>query len=396
MLLVPRLFERIKLPGLLGLILAGALLGPPGFGTVPANDSLVGFFAEIGKLMLMFLIGLEINLEQFSKARLKAIVFGTLTFILPLVLSALLARYYNYSWTSSILIGSLLASHTLLAFPLLEKSGLASSQPASVTIGATILTDMAALMTLAICASIHATGFSQRQISIQLVELIIFVFLVVFGISYVARRLLLRYRHSDDATLIAVLLVMSITSIGAVLIHLEDIVGAFLAGLAVNSIARSSRTREIIGTVGHALFIPAFFFSIGMQLSIGPLLTQLLKTPGIIIGLLSVLLAGKFIAATIAAWLYGYSRDEQGLMWSLTLPQVAATLAAAFVAFEVKNVEGLRLIDEPIIAAVLLLMLTTTIAGPILTSQYARRLAKNSQQAGPIGQRSERNLNSPS
>ncbi len=374
-LVVPRLFERISLPGLLGLILAGALLGPPGAGLVKANDNILGFFAEIGKLMLMFLIGLEINLDQFNKARLKAITFGALTFAAPMALAALLARHHGYSWHSSILIGSLLASHTLLAFPLLEKAGLAGGQPAAITVGATIFTDIAALLTLAICVSIHTTGFSERQIAIQVAELAVYVVVVVLGLSAVARRLVARFRHSDDAILIAVLLVMAVASIGAVLIRMEDIIGAFLAGLAVNSFTRSSRARNNLRTIGEAMFIPAFFFSIGTQLSIGPLAAQTAGNPSLVVGLLVALLVGKFVAAAVAASLFGHTGSERNLMWSLTLPQVAATLAAAFVAFEVKNSNGARLIDEPVLAAVILLMLATTILGPMLTLRFVRRLS---------------------
>jgi Kef-type K+ transport system membrane component KefB len=361
-LAVPRLFERMQLPGLLGLILA--------------NDRVIELFAEIGKLMLMFLIGLEINLNQFNRVRLKAIAFGALTFAAPLLIAAFIARHNGYSWISAILIGSLLASHTLLAFPLLEKAGLVEREAATVTVGATIFTDIAALSTLAICASIHSTGLSERQIAIQAAELLAFVLVVVFGLGVVGRRLVDHFRNSDDGTLVVMLLVMAVASIGAVLIRLEDIIGAFLAGLAVNSVARSSHTRETIRLLGHTLFIPAFFFAIGTKLLIGPLAAQILNNPAIVIGLVVALFTGKLIAAGIAATSFGYTSDERGMMWSLTLPQVAATLAAAFVAFEVRNAQGARLIDEPVIAAVLLLMLLTTILGPLMTSHYASRLAK--------------------
>jgi Kef-type K+ transport system membrane component KefB len=377
-LAAPRLFERMQLPGLLGLILAGAVLGPPGFGIIAANNETLELFAEIGKIMLMFLIGMEINLEGFRKARVGSLVFGVLTFSIPMTLGALVARTYDYSWTAAVLVGSLLASHTLLAFPILEKAGLTESRGATVAVGATIFSDIAALMTLSICATIHSSGFSQQQIVIQLVALVGFVLFVVLGLSAIARRLLARFRRSDDATLIVILLIMAVASIGAVLIRLEDIVGAFLAGLAANSVARSSRARENIRVVGTALFIPAFFFSIGTKFLIGPLASQIVSGPGLVFGLLAALLAGKFLAAMIAAGAFGYSASERGLIWSLTLPQVAATLAAAFVAFEVKNSQGIRLIDEPIIAAVLLLMLSTTILGPVLTARYARQLGNAS------------------
>ncbi len=183
--------------------------------------------------------------------------------------------------------------------------------------------------------------------------------------------------------MIAILLIMAVASIGAAAIRLEDIVGAFLAGLAVNAATSHSRARESIQTVGSALFVPAFFFAVGMQISLGPIWEHVSGRPALIAGIVAALFVGKYIAASIAAWAFGYSRDERMMMWSLSLPQVAATLAAAFVAFGVKNQAGERMIDEPIITAILLLMVLTSMIGPLLTGRYARRFA--GRQASAAG-----------
>lgn len=380
-LVVPRLFERIQLSGLLGLILAGALIGPPGFGLVALNDRVVELFAEIGKLMLVFIIGLEIDLQQFREAKWRSILFGLLTFLLPLAGATLISHYYGYGWNSALLIGSLLASHTLIGFPILQRNGIARIQPATVTVGATIFTDIAALLTLAICATVHATGFSPRHFTYQLIAIALYVPIVVFGLSFAASKFARRYRESEDASIVAILLIMAVASIGAAAIRLEDIVGAFLGGLAVNAANTRGRARDSIQLVGSALFVPAFFFAVGMQISLGPIWQHVSSRPALIAGIVAALLAGKYMAASIAAWAFGYSRDERMMMWSLSLPQVAATLAAAFVAFGVKNPAGERLIDEPIITAILLLMVLTSILGPLLTAHYARRFAARAAPA---------------
>jgi Kef-type K+ transport system membrane component KefB len=383
-LALPRLFERLRLPGLLGLVAAGAVLGPPGLGLIAAEDRVVELFAEIGKLMLMFIIGLEIDLRLFNRVRLKSILFGLLTFLLPFVGAMMVAREFGYGWNSAVLIGSLLASHTLIAFPIIQRLDLAQRESVAVTVGATILTDVLALLTLAVCASIHVSGFAPQRLALQVTEILIYVLVVVVSLGWVARRLIARYRNSDDAITIALLLVMALASIGAALIRLEDIVGAFLAGLAVNSATRLSKPRELISLLGHTLFIPAFFFTIGFQLSLGPMWSQISSHSAIVAGLAGALVAGKYLAADISSRIFGYSREERMLMWSLSLPQVAATLASAFVAFGVKNHVGERLIDVRIVSTILVLMLLTTVVGPMLTLRYGKRVAAEQPASRPI------------
>ena len=150
-LIVPPIFERLRLPGLVGLLAAGIVLGPDGLGILNAESETMKLLSNIGKIYLMFVAGLEIDLEDFRKTKERSLGFGIATFLIPLIFGALVGRFFNFGWNSSILIGSLLASHTLLGFPIVNRLGVTSNQAVTVTIGATIFTDIAALLVLAMC-----------------------------------------------------------------------------------------------------------------------------------------------------------------------------------------------------------------------------------------------------
>ena len=154
----PPLVERMGLPGILGLMLGGVVLGPHVLDISPRSSEIGNFFSELGRVFLMFLIGLEINLKDFRKQAVASSVFGLATFAVPMAAGVAVGFAFGYGTNASILIGSLLASHTLLALPVLEKFGLQNSRFALATIGATIFTDIASLLVLAVCLSVHISG----------------------------------------------------------------------------------------------------------------------------------------------------------------------------------------------------------------------------------------------
>lgn len=375
-LFVPKICSRIGLPSAVGLLGAGILLGPTGLKVAPENSHVAAFFAEIGKLLLMFFAGLEIDIEQFTRTRNRSMLFGGLTFSLPLLTGMGVGLAFGYGWLSALLIGSLLASHTLLGFPIVQRLGLTNREAVTVTVGATIFTDLGSLLILAICLPVHTTGFSWNAFLLQLLELAIYIPVVLLVLSALGRRFL---KHRGDTTenqFFMILLIMVLASEGAELIHLEAIIGAFLAGLAVNRFVKHSEAKEQLEFLGNTLFIPMFFVSIGFLIDIRVFAGTLLNHWGLVAGIVGGLIVSKFAAAIAAQRIFGYSRDESLLMGALSLPQVAATLAAALVAFEAKNSAGERLINEPVINTVIILMVVTSILGPILTEQFARRLAQ--------------------
>src|SRR5687768_17407144 len=154
---IPPLCRRVRLPAVVGLLAAGVLFGPYGFHVAPKHGEVADFFAELGKLLLMFFAGMEIDLVQFTRTRNRSIAFGLLTFAFPLSAGLLVGFWAGYPWVGALLIGSLLASHTLIGFPIVEKLGKLRNEAVTVTIGATVFTDVASLLVLAICVPIHVS-----------------------------------------------------------------------------------------------------------------------------------------------------------------------------------------------------------------------------------------------
>jgi Kef-type K+ transport system membrane component KefB len=381
-LLIPPLCRRLRVPPGVGLLLAGVALGPSGLHTLPKGAPVAEFFAEIGKLLLMFFAGLEIDLSQFRRTGARSLVFGFLTFSIPLVVGLGVGMLAGYGWLAAVLLGSLMASHTLLGFPIVQRMKLVTDEAVAVTIGGTVFTDLASLLVLAVCLPIHSSGFSASMFAVQIGELMAYVLLVFVGLSAFGRWLIERTRDSKERQVTLILLIVALAGFGAEVINLEPIIGAFLAGLAINRALTRSEAKEQLDFLGNTLFIPMFFVSIGFLIDVRVFLQTLVGRTGLVVGIVGGLIAAKSLAAQLTQRLFAYSRSEGRLIWSLSLPQVAATLAAAIVAFETKNASGERLIDESVINTVLVLVVVTSILGPMLTEYFGRqRLAEQDAEA---------------
>src|SRR6516162_2064190 len=381
-LLIPPLCRRVRMPAVVGLLLAGVALGPGGFHTLPDADPVAEFFSEVGKLLLMFFAGLEIDLSQFRRTAGRSLVFGSLTFSIPQVVGTGVGLLAGYGLLAAVLIGSLMASHTLLGFPIVQRMKLVTDEAVAVTIGGTIFTDLASLLVLAVCLPIHTAGFSASVFAVQIGELVVFVLLVFFGLRAVGPWLIKRIGESKEQQVTLVLLIIALAGFGAEAINLEPIIGAFLAGLAINRALDHTEAKEQLEFLGNTLFIPTFFVSIGFLIDVGLFLQTLRANTGLVVGIVGGLIVSKFLAARLTQRVFGYSRSQGHLIWSLSLPQVAATLAATIVAFQTKNAAGTRLIDEPVINTVLVLVVITSILGPMLTEYFGRqRLAEQDAAA---------------
>jgi Kef-type K+ transport system membrane component KefB/nucleotide-binding universal stress UspA family protein len=370
---VPPIFERLRLPGLVGLLVAGVILGQNGLNLLNSESETIKLLSEIGKVYLMFVAGLEIDLEQFRKTKNRSIGFGTLTFLVPLITGIFIGRLFNFSWNASVLIGSLLASHTLLAYPIVSRLGVVTNEAVTVTIGATIFTDTGALLVLAICVGIHAGEFTALSLVTLLAGLAIYSVVVLFGFDWLGKEFFRRSGDEQGNQFLFILLALFIASVGAQVIGVEKIVGAFLAGLAVNDVLGRSPVREKVEFVGSVLFIPCFFVDMGLLIDI-PAFVKTLSSVWLTVAIVAGLVGSKFVAAFLAKLLYRYNNAELLTMWSLSLPQVAATLAATLVAYKTFNSAGERLIDEGVLNSVIVLMLVTAIIGPIITSRFATAL----------------------
>jgi Kef-type K+ transport system membrane component KefB len=381
-IVVPQLFRRVHLPAVVSLLLAGVVIGPYGLEFFGKTRPIIDFFSELGKILLMFMAGLEIDLALFKRVQKKAITFGVITTSLPLILGTLVGLLFGYSVIPAIVIGSLLASHTLLASSTITRLGATKLEPITITYGATVFSDTSSLIVFAICVSTFQSGFAIKSLALLLVEIAAFVPLILFGLSRVGAAVLRRV-EGDEGTYFAVMVaIVAVASSLAQLIQLPDIVGAFLSGLSLNAAVKEKKAKEELEFIANSLFIPAFFITTGFLIDPRALAHSLASDLPLVLSIIAALVVGKFVAAEIAARMYGYSRDEKLTIWSLTLPQVAATLAATLVAYKTIDRAGAHLLDDRMLNVVLALMLCTAILGPVLTEHFAPRLVKEESPGG--------------
>lgn len=371
---VPRLSSRLRLPAVVGLLLCGVVIGPHVLGIFPVHPSVADFFADLGKLLLMFFAGLEIDLALFRRARTRSIVFGLLTTAIPLALGTAVGLWFGYQPVGAIVLGSLLASHTLLALPIVTRLGETGMEPVTVTVGATVLSDTLSLIVYATCAGIYHSGFSVLNLAVQLIEIAIFIPLVLFGLSRFGAYLLKKSENDENSYFILMLGILGVAGLLAQVVNLPGIVGAFLAGLAVNSAVHDKPAKGKLEFVANTLFIPIFFIVTGFLIEPVVFVRSLIDNFALACGVILALVVGKWIAAEVAGRAFHYNSAERLTIWSLTLPQVAATLAAALAAYETLNSTGQRLVDGRLLNVVLVLMLTTAILGPVLTERFAERM----------------------
>jgi Kef-type K+ transport system membrane component KefB/nucleotide-binding universal stress UspA family protein len=367
-LTIPPIFEQLKLPGLVGLLVAGIILGPHGLNLLSEKTETMKLLSDIGKIYLMFVAGLEIDLKQFKSHQNRSLAFGIFTFAIPLILGTIVGRMFDFGWNASILIGSLFASHTLLGYPIIQGLGLVQNQAVIITIGATIFTDIGALLVLAICVAIHGGDFTLSFLAIQLGALAIYSALVLFGFDWLGKKYFDRTGDDEGNQFLFVLVALFVASVGAQIINVDKIVGAFLAGLAVNDAVGNSPVKEKVVFIGSVLFIPFFFVDMGLLLNLPLFVESFSSSFSLTFAIVIGLIIGKFLAAFFTKLFYKYDFNELMVMWSLSLPQVAATLAAALVGVQV------GLLTEQFFNGIIVLMLVTSILGPLITAKYAPKL----------------------
>lgn len=379
--IVPQLSRRVHLPAVVGLLLFGVLVGPYGLGIMSKHAPIADFFAELGKLMLMFMAGLEVDLGLFRRVKNRSLTFGFITTFTPLILGTVVGLSFGYRTIPAIVIGSLLASHTLLAASVVSQLGVTKLEPITVTYGATVFSDTCSLIVFALCSSTFQRGFSIGGILLQLVEIAAFVLFILFGLSRVGSYVLKKVEHDDAAYFAVMLAILAIAAVLADSIQLPGIVGAFLSGLALNASTQDKPAKKELRFFGDSLFVPIFFITTGFLVDPRALAASLRDDLPLVAAIIGALVVGKFVAAELTGRKFGYDRDERLTVWSLTLPQVAATLAATLVAYDTYNAAHERLLDTRMLNVVLALMLFTSLLGPILTERFAPRLVRGPRTA---------------
>lgn len=378
-LLAPLLLNKLKIPHLLGLIIAGAVIGPNGLNLI-LRDSSMELFGMAGILYIMFLSGLELDMKDFKKNSYRSAVFGLYTFCIPL-LFGILAGYYllGFSIYSSILLAGLFASQTLIAYPIVSKLGIARDKAVTIAVGGTVITDTLALLLLTVVVGI-ATGVVDDTFWYRLSGSVIACIAVIVLLFPIVARLFFKW-CSDSVSQYIFVLVM--VFVGAWLSHLaglEPIIGAFLAGLALNRlIPKTSALMNRVVFVGNALLIPFFLIGVGMLIDYRAFFRdwESIKVAAVMIVLVTV---AKFIAAYLTQKSFRLSKDQRTLIFGLSSAHVAATLAAVMVGYNVitgyaETGEPVRLLNESVLNGTILMILFTCIVSTFATQVGAHNIA---------------------
>lgn len=376
----PLLLNKIKVPHLLGLIIAGAVVGPNGFHILTRDSSIV-VTGTTGLLYIMFLAGLEIDLAEFKKNKYKSMGFGAYTFVIPFVLGIAAAHFVlHFNWLTSFLFASLFSSHTLISYPLASKLGVVKNRAVNVTVGGTVITDILALLVLAVVVGmttgeVNAAFWTKLSVGIMLFAVIVLVGFPILG------RWFFKRVNDKISQYIFVLVMIYLAALLAELAGIEAIIGAFLAGLALNKlIPHSSSLMNRVEFVGNAIFIPFFLISVGMLIDFTVFFKDF-ETIKVALIMIAISIGGKYLAAKATQKTFSYTKAEGGMIFGLSSASAAATLAAVMVGYniiigETALGEPVRLLDETVLNGSILLILVSCTISSFVTQKNAEELLK--------------------
>ncbi|SDG18288.1 Kef-type K+ transport system, membrane component KefB [Dyadobacter soli] len=389
----PLLLNKIKVPHLLGLLIAGAVVGPNGLNLL-SRDSSVVVTGTTGLLYIMFLAGLEIDMGDFKKNMGKSITFTVFTFAVPFILG-MIGGYYvlHFSMLTTVLFASLFSSHTLISYPLVSKMGIAKNLSVNITVGGTMLTDVLSLLVLAV-----VVGMTQGEVNSAFwlrlgFSVLAFSLVVLFVFPIIGRWF---FKKVDDkiSQYIFVLVMIYLAAVLAELAGIEAIIGAFFAGLALNRlIPHTSALMNRVEFVGNAIFIPFFLISVGMLIDF-TVFFKSLETLGVAAVMLVASIGGKYLAAVLTQKTFKLTKDEGMIIFGLSSASAAATLAAVMVGYniiisETESGEPVRLLSEHVLNGSILLILISCTVSSFVSMSSAAKIAEADNEATASGSNPE-------
>ena len=373
-LFAPLLLNKLRIPHIIGMILAGVLIGEYGL-NILERDSSFELFGQVGLYYIMFLAGLEMDMEDFRKNKVKGLVFGLLTFFIPMALGIITSmEMLGFSFVSSVLLASMYASHTLIAYPIVSRYGLSRQRSVTISIGGTAVTVTLALVVLALISGMY-NGAATPIYWIMLVLKVTLICLVIVFVFPMLGRIF--FRKYDDAVMQFVF-VLALVFLGGGLISLagmEGILGAFLVGLVLNPLVpKVSPLMNRLEFVGNALFIPYFLIGVGMIIDVRTFVAggSALKV-AVVMTVVATL--SKWIAAYATQKIYRMSANERKMIFGLSNAQAAATLAAVLVGHEIIMENGERLLNDDVLNGTVVMILITCIISTIETERASRKFA---------------------
>lgn len=374
-LVAPWLLARLKVPHIVGLIIAGFVIGP-GCCNLVANTAGVTTLSKVGVLYLMFLAGLEIDMYHLRRNAGRGMVFGLLTLFLPMAGGWAASRWLlGLGPWMSMLVGVIFAANTLLSYPMVSRYGIQKTAPVAMAVMGTIVAVVGALVTLGVVMDAHSLGgFRLWHLARLCLYSVGYVLIVVWLYPRLARWYFKRQASRVNQWIFVMVLLVA-SALWARAIGLDGIIGAFLAGIVLNRhVPWSSPLMASIEMVGNALFIPFFLVTVGMLVDVravgawDTLLTAAVLTIAAV--------AAKWLPAWLARRVYGVSSDGAGVMWGLTVAHTAVALAVVNLGAEA------GIFDPSMTGAVVLLILVTCVLAPVLTSGPARRMKIDAERRG--------------
>ena len=378
-LFAPLLLNKISIPPILGLIIAGAVIGPYGINLLERDSSII-LSGTAGLLYIMFLAGLEIDLGDFKRNSGRSFLFGMYTFMIPMILGIVAGLYvFKFSLESSILLASMFASHTLIAYPIISKYGITKNRAVTVSVGGTMITDTLSLLVLAVIVGM-ATGEVDSHFWTKLgISIIIFASIIIFLFPIIARWFFKRVKDSVSQYIF----VLAMVFLGAALAEMagiEGIIGAFLSGLSLNKLIPStSSLMNRVEFVGNAIFIPFFLIGVGMLVDYRAFFRdfETIKVAGV---MTAVAILAKYLAALLTQKSFKFSSDERNVIFGLSNAQAAATLAAVTVGYnvilgETATGEPIRLLNESVLNGTIVMILVTCTIASFVAQKGARNIS---------------------
>ena len=372
------LLNKLKIPHLLGLIVAGAIIGPYGFNLIMRDSSII-MSGTAGLLYIMFLAGLEIDMGDFRRNSLRSLTFGLYTFIIPMLLGTAVSLWvFKFNILSSVLLASMFASHTLIAYPIISRLGITRDKSVSITVGGTMITDTLSLLVLTIIVGM-ATGNVNDSFWMRLsISVVLFAAVVLFIFPIIARYFFKRVNDSI-AQYIFVLAMVFLGAFLAQLAGMESIIGAFLTGLALNRfIPLSSPLMNRVEFAGNAIFIPFFPITVGMLVDYRAFTSWETVKVGLVMIIVATL--AKYLAAWLTQKTFRLSTDQRRVIFGLSNAQAAATLAAVIVGYNIitgtdADGEPIRLLNESVLNGTIMMILVTCVMASFSAQKGAHNIA---------------------
>jgi Kef-type K+ transport system membrane component KefB len=375
-LFAPIIMGKLRIPHIIGMVLAGMLIGKYGL-NILVRDSSFELFGKVGLLYIMFLAGLEMDLESMKKNSRRMLFFGLLTCLIPLIITYIMAIWLlGYSSTASFLLGCIMASNTLIAYPIISRYGLQRNSSVMLSVGSSMISLFLALLMLAALAASYGEEVGIGFWLLFLIKFAAFCILSVWLIPKLARYFLRRY---SDAVM-QFIFVMAVMFLSAALsegIGVEGIVGAFISGLILNRyIPHVSPLMNRIEFIGNALFIPYFLIGVGMLINVG----SLFDGPHMLWVVFLIAFFGTFgkaVAAYLSSLLFRLPKSAGNMMFGLTCAHAAGAIAMVMVGMRLEVVPGQFLVNDEILNGVVIMILITCIVSTLMTEHASQQIILN-------------------